>query len=351
MKKESILKFVFALSGLACFFIFCATKNDALMHRFAKRNPDYGDLYNLSRVSRFNDKPPAEMMPAGANAAVNDAGLIVIGDCFAFVAFGQNPVYELLADRIGQPYYFSKYDNPYTVLRKAGIRKKEPRPLVLLVAERTLVSRFGSPLAPIVEAAAPGTRRARLLPNRLHAAFDLVFKDTRNRHRYFIINFPPTAFLYNAVMDLRFRLLQRIAPETALFSLTPPMLFHQEEIDDFRRGHTDAQIKAVAANLAALGADLKTKWNLELLLMPVPNKITLYHRMADPATVYDRFLPRLYEALDGLDVKTIKLFDEFYRHKEGLLYYASDTRWNAKGIAIGLDKADKALRFMGPSQQ
>ena len=71
---------------------------------------------------------------------------------------------------------------------------------------------------------------------------------------------------------------------------------------------------------------------IRYVFLPIPAKQNLY---ADNVDDYTRnFLPVLFERLAEENIEFIDLYTPFQEHKDEELFYAYDTHWNKKGVAL-----------------
>jgi hypothetical protein len=128
-------------------------------------------------------------------------------------------------------------------------------------------------------------------------------------------------------------------------------LFHEEEVDNsntsFYYQFSDDEINTICNNIADLAQQVREKYNLYMVFMPIPSRYAIYHVVLNQDS-YNNFLPRIYEGLEKRGVPVIKLYD-VYKNSEEILYYGTDTHWNKKGLDIALDETLKVLSTAYPS--
>jgi len=98
---------------------------------------------------------------------------------------------------------------------------------------------------------------------------------------------------------------------------------------------TPLYINKVVNNLLSIKKMLKKDYNLELVFMPIPDKISVYGDQ-HLENNYDGYLSKLYEELEKNDVPVVNLLDEF-RNQKDTLYFKNDAHWNKKGLELGVD--------------
>ena len=100
-------------------------------------------------------------------------------------------------------------------------------------------------------------------------------------------------------------------------------------------------------HLKELSEWLSLDWNLDLVVLPIPNKITIYHKLATDVS-YDDYLPRLIAELRRQGVPTVDLYTPF-RQAEGRIYYSTDTHWNPRGVDLATQVVAGQLGDAGTS--
>jgi hypothetical protein len=159
-----------------------------------------------------------------------------------------------------------------------------------------------------------------------------------------------TSRIYSEIATIKFDLFGYISDKTPVYSLdqfSVPVLFYKQTVNDqptsFYFNHTDDLIKTYVDNIADLSEKLLKYYNLKLILVPVPNKFTIYVKKIRPFDKYDNFLPRLHRELDARGIKNVNLYDD-YISSDTLLYYGTDSHWNKKGVDIAVQKILEEIR-------
>lgn len=113
------------------------------------------------------------------------------------------------------------------------------------------------------------------------------------------------------------------------------MLFYREEIGFAQMSKSDENVRKLAENISILDKELKKKYDLNLIYIAIPDKLTIYPEYYDYIWEYDDYLPRLQVELDRLDVEYVDVYSLFLDHKNEhpneMLYYLSDTHYTAVG--------------------
>jgi hypothetical protein len=314
---------------------------------------DAGEFYRLTKLSFFKEPippiPHADYDPPdriATSAPVEGTRLLTMGDSFFWLAMGYRDFTAGLADRMDEPISYAghwKYHNPFRYVSQYESRLAERRVLVLGVVERDLHNAFRTPW-PVQRYEAPDLLHATkyaLDPYLAH-----VFTGLERRLRYFLQYNHLTFFVEAWYRDYRFDRYGEISDWTPLYLRAPRQQFHYattgaETPAGYFYPHSDSLIARLADTIQQLQADLRAHANTELILVPVPNKITIYDEHLEAP--YDRYLPRLLAALHAREVEAVDLYTPFQAATERL-YYISDPHWNAAGRAIAFDRVAATIR-------
>jgi hypothetical protein len=150
------------------------------------------------------------------------------------------------------------------------------------------------------------------------------------------------SFITEKISTIEFKLFKKTSPLTPKYSLNPKLLFYQSEVDFYQHSPSESQIQAIADNYKYLSDQLKSQYNINLLVIPMPTKYTIYHQLAGDQTI-NNFLPDLYQELTKRKVKFVDLYHPFLQSSD-LLYLPSDTHWNKAGITLGVNETLKTLK-------
>jgi hypothetical protein len=209
--------------------------------------------------------------------------------------------------------------------------------LVYEIAERTIESQFSISVG--VPAKPAGHFIA--LPKTVRNFENDMLEDTEARHEVLLKHSFLTEPFVSIWDSIVFDCFRQLPAETPLYSLNPPFLFYSEEVASFQSGHGEELIGRLADNIALLDRTLRERYNCMLVFIPIPNKITVYSRLAT-RTRYDEFLPLLCRALRSRGVCTVELLPRFAEEKE-LLYWPTDTHWNNFGIRLAVEETRKRV--------
>jgi hypothetical protein len=351
--KEQRLKWLLYGAGVLSLLLMAVGYSPSLLDRLTVSDQDAGEFYRLTKLSFFKEPippiPHADYDPPdriATSAPVEGTRLLTMGDSFFWLAMGYRDFTTALADRMDEPISYAghwRYHNPFLYVSQHEPRLAERRILVLGVVERDLHNAFRTPW-PV---------RHYVAPDLLHAAkyaldpyLAHVFSGLERRLRYFLEYNYLTFFVEARYRDYRFHRHGEVSEWTPLYLRAPRQQFYAETAGaDTPAGyfypHSDSLIARLADTIEQMRADLRTYANTELILVPVPNKITVYDEYLD--VPYDRYLPRLLAALDTRGVPAVDLYTPFQAATERL-YYISDPHWNAAGRAIAFDRVAAAIR-------
>jgi hypothetical protein len=355
MKTEKILLYSIYLAGIISLMVFITTKSETLMDSATARMFNDGDLYRFAKIYSFKTHlPPQEC--TDDTLAENDpdtSSVIIIGDSFMETCRGHKRFPVQISERLGKSVtsvyagWTPEYFDPVYYCWKKNLGSEKKRIVLLERVERYLIYSYGTEqdedssafrsieTAPVEDFWSIQKRR--------------WFTEAEKNYEVFLTSSDITTPLIELWNTFRFTTLRQISNETPVYSLTPPFLFEAEEVSrgeitSFYYPHTDTLIAQIADNIAAEKEALLDNYNAELVFMPVPNPYTLYHTFINN-DAYDNFLPRLYSALEKRGVRTIKLYDKF-RDAKNILYFPTDTHWNAEGAKIAVNQAMEVLSQM-----
>jgi hypothetical protein len=344
-RTDTIAKIVLYTMGVLATVAFVITKNATALNWATDHDYQYGDLYRFAQVARFKGHVTLgptrnrDSMDNGQERP-NDTESLFFGDSFAFCDAGEGTFAAQLAQKTESP-MFTVYRNnhasfvvnPYLLLNSLPPSQLRGRILVYEIVERLIDGQFSAAIPP---------RPIQPPPNPLIDRFWLQFKGTmfdnaegrsESLLKHCLVTSPIVACWNTAI----FELFGRISPETPLYSLHPPFLFFSDEAQCFQTTHSSERIATFADNIALFDRDLRERFGLTLLFIPIPDKITLYSGLATPQP-YDKFLPRLSGDLKSRGVHTVDMLPAL-QADTNLLYWPSDTHWNGSGIRVGVEQA------------
>jgi hypothetical protein len=338
--QDKILRALLYALGAVATVAFVITKSPGLLDWATSGGYKYGDLYRICEVKDFK---PARPLPFGdhenedsfdQHSSADGKDVLLIGDSFSFCDWGKNPYWMQLSQQLGRP-IFSVYNNhhpyywtnPCALLGAQAAASPAPKVLVYEIVERSVPAQFSLPVSTNSFAPSPEASRLEQIAND-------IFANTDERHKLLLKHnfFMDTA---DACLNtLAFEHFKHISSDTPWYSLHPPFLFYGGEVSCFQSKHDDAFVDQLADNVALLDRTLSERFNCTLVFVPLPNKVTLYSKLAGNEK-YDDFLPRLCAALKRRGVRTVEVLPEFQKQSE-LLYWPTDTHWNDLGINIAV---------------
>ncbi len=352
MRREKILLSAIYVMGVVSLAIFIITKSETLMDAATTGMFKDGDLYRFAKVLPFKMELPAEECADDDEPDIDPdtCAVVIIGDSFIETCRGHQRFSDMLSRKLNSVVYpvyaglAPEYFDPVYFCWKNGFDPDQKRTIILERVERYVINSF-------MQKRLEDTALVRQMERVQQPAFWRVMKrrlftDAEKNYDVFLTSSDLTAPLVELWSTFRFIFLKKISDETPIYSLDPPFLFDKEEVSSnmptsFYYHHPDSLVGSIADNIAATSRVLQARYNAELVFMPIPNAYTLYHSFVnnDP---YDGFLPRLCARLEQKGVRTIQLYEKFRESKE-ILYFPTDTHWNATGAKIAVDEAHRRL--------
>ena len=126
-----------------------------------------------------------------------------------------------------------------------------------------------------------------------------------------------------------------ISGKTPIFSRRPPLLFLDEEVEFYKNTEKLNTIDGASGLIEREAAVIKELYNLTLVIVVIPNKLTIYGDTVFGDTPYDQYIPRLQSALARRNVSFIDIFGGFTEYRkqypQEMLYYAGDTHYSPNG--------------------
>jgi len=314
----------------------------------------YGDLYQICLIEDFRipvEPRIRQYQFSEKHPSSEEAEIFILGDSFLDHP-RQIGIPELISDSLGvKVFYDSHYLSPLYMLGHYNIKKGKRRILILEVVERYLntIDPMIGPSDDLEESISEQQieiSQPLLIMKLLGGIMDFIFpRNQEMEYEYLLNRSKYLGRITSFISTLRFRLFGYINEMTPVYSLNPPFLFYHETVDQSKHSyfhkHTDEEIRATAANLANMRDYLSSSYNLELIVMPIPNKITIYHEFVTEVP-YDDYLPRLYGELEKQGLPVVKLYDSF-RGSPELIYYPNDTHWNTEGMNLAYQKTIEKL--------
>jgi hypothetical protein len=125
------------------------------------------------------------------------------------------------------------------------------------------------------------------------------------------------------------------------------MLFYYGAIDSFNQPIESKRLEDMLEFFTLLDKELKEKYGITLILVPVPNKYTIYHDYADPSSVYNNYLTIVADELERRGIICVDLYPAFMEQREEILYWSDDTHWNGKALDIAVNLTAETIREHG----
>ncbi len=350
MRKEKIIKWIIYITGIACLYIFLASRFLTLMNFILTEKMDlelleftkYGDLYYNNCINYYKEDMPVQMRRfrlSEKNSSVNDADILTYGDSFFDVSF-QTTLPERISDTTDTKVFcYMTQDptqaNPFSILNEKGFTKRViPKVIIVESVERNIPTKFSKPYEiECSDSIKPNNFYDRLMNNYIFKSSDEQLFDLMLKRSYL------TSYIYATISTLKFDLFGDISSHTPVYRVEPsPWLFYSKSLDSVPGGfyykHNQGEISNYADNIALLANNLKSVYNLEMIFMAVPNKYSLYNKFVNNDE-YNNFIPILQNELEKRNVHYIDLYSKFASSKENL-YYGTDTHWNKKGVDLAL---------------
>jgi hypothetical protein len=300
-----------------------------------------GDLYRLCEVDRFRETirvfTPAPPTP------MERAEIITLGDSFFNSSLESDLFSNELAAKSGYAVrnmaagdFFEPFSYPLAFLKNSGYRPDRRRILILESVERSSLERtasFGS------DAGTPS--------NRISA---LAFRMLKNNDvEYFFKHNQVTHPALKWLKNLRFNSLGIIDQAIGTYSVNPDMLFYQRDIDAAAVPKSDAVLDEAADRVAELAANLRRRYNLDLLFVIIPDKFSVYQDLLGKGSCYDRYIPRMVDRLRRRGVHTVDLYSAYMNNRRinpEPLYFVSDSHYTKRGKAILVDECLREIAAM-----
>ncbi len=91
----------------------------------------------------------------------------------------------------------------------------------------------------------------------------------------------------------------------------------------------------MAKNLSDLGLILKNEYNIELIYLIMPDKLSVYRDYLKNENIAESYIPKINSKLRERNLNVIDIYADYLNYRSNddakLLYYASDTHFTAFG--------------------
>jgi len=354
--NEKLLKYLSYCAGIICLSAFISIRFLVLFNLGLKEDvvpkywdrTKYGELFYFSHILHFREKgiPPAQdkFEHSVKHASVEECDILTFGDSFfEFSRHKQFP--ERIADDFHKKVHYVNNDHPLDYLASNHYSGKKPKLVVFERVERYLPVAFEKEH---VENKAVQDESSKLSHLFEYIMEKLFYPRSEELYDVMLKRSYLTTFCYSAISTIKFDLFGYISKMTPKYLKDGEnsWLFYHDEVNDdktsFYYNHSQDTTDSICNNMKNLADRLQKDYNMTVVYLPLPAKYTLYHYVINDDE-YNNFLPRLYNGLDSLGVKHVKVLDEFM-YNDTLLYYRTDGHWNQKGIDIAYNKTIDFIR-------
>jgi len=340
---------LFASIMLAALVIVLCGKVPSIGKKFIVQGPAdrfSGDLYRLCEVDRFRES--IEVLRQAPTAPLEEADIITLGDSFFNSALHSDLFASELATESGYAVhnlaggnFFEPFSYPLAYLKAISYKPDRRRILILESVERSSLERTST------FSSAGGSTA-----NSLNA---VAFKLLKNNDvEYFFKNNIVIHPAMKWVKNLRFDWFGSIDKAIGAYSMNPDMLFYQRDLDFAARPKPDPVLDRAADRVADLARILRSRYNLDLLFVIVPDKYSVYRDYLDKEKPYDRYIPRLVSRLRERGVPAVDLYSAYARFRlqdQRPLYFAGDTHYTAAGKMILVDECVRQIAEINGRKQ
>jgi len=302
---------------------------------------EYGECYYFSQIKHFKEKgiPAAitKFQYSPQQTTLEEAQILIFGDSFLDISRGsQFPT--LLCEKASlEKVHYVYQELPLTYLARNNYMKGSRKILILGLVERYIPVKFNSPHTSDYSTDVRSKVR-KILGNIKDNVF---YQRSEELYDALLKRSYATSWIYSKIATLKFDLFGYVSNLTPKYLADPenPWLFYYDQVNNentsFYYNHTDSDMLNICRNIRDLADQLITKYNIELIFLPIPSQYTLYHRVInnDP---YNNFLPRLYHELDKAGIPYIEIYKNL-KGSDEILYYGTDGHWNLKGLNMAVD--------------
>lgn len=352
--REKLLKWIIYITGIACAFVFISTRISPEMMNLIlkiKTYPEfedftkYGELYMFCMVNDYKeDLPQAKikyrLSPKHPN--LEDADILVFGDS-QFDHSRHRNVPEWLGDTLNKQVMYHRYTNPHwafilSYLQANNYSNTDRKLLVFETTERYIHNRFMDDPDVFFNDTRDKLRKTiALVRDRLFNAESEYLYNIVLKRSYF------TTDIYAFISTIKFRLFGFISGMTPKYTTgDDKWLFYKDNIDHFYTEYAEEDIETVCNNIKKLSDLLKERYNLDFVIMPLPEKYTLYHSIVNNEAD-DDFLDRIYSEFDKRQIPYVNLLAPL-KNAGDYVYPKTDTHYNEKGSEIALEELLNELK-------
>jgi hypothetical protein len=340
--KEKALKIVVFGLGFICLAVFILIRTgDWAKFILSDKYDKYSDLYNLSHIQSFREELPAiidsriEDGQYGGfrtkpnHSKINDADILTFGDSYFFFPY-HTTFSERLSNDLNKKVFVEFERNPFKTLKEQSYKKGKQKFLIYELGERQIASLFMNKVN--IDPEIKISKEKKPFFKTLNTQFAEI------RYNKILQQNILTGDLYTKIATLKFKMFGSISEYTPFYDEKSKFMFYSETVNDKRTSYfydfKKDEITRIANNIVYLDNQLKELYNLQLVLMPIPSKITIYDYKVD-LYQYNNLLPQIYSELKNRGILYVDLYNP-YKMSDEILYYATDTHWNEKGIDLAL---------------
>jgi hypothetical protein len=370
--RTKILKTAIYFSGFICLYAMLATRILPLWNLVMteKTEPEYwdgyqyGELYYFNNISYFKKPlPPAKRkyQHSEKHPTLDEAAIFTFGD--SFVDFSRNTqIAERLNDSLGVPVYHQYSLDPLEYFSSHGYENDKPKILLYVRTERGIPLSFSAhgPQIHVDFTTLESDLYKKISEStdkkKVKQVIEFLFN---SRTEELLKRLVKGNYLFSRIniwiATIKFDLLGYVSSYTPKYLVNDehPWLFFHDQVNDkptsFYYPHTDEEITRMADHIKMFSDNLWEHYRMRLLLMPVPAKYTIYHKVVTPDDEYNNLLPRLYEKLQERNVAYLELLDD-YLNSEQYVFFGTDDHWTEAGASIAAQHAIKAIRELNLQQ-
>ncbi|MBU0647330.1 hypothetical protein KKC67_01145 [Patescibacteria group bacterium] len=339
-KKELLVMIILFITCLAAVFFLIGAKNKNFGRYFIANLPvnlTTGDLYNYAEVADFSE-PIKQLSSYNKNQSLNEAKILFFGDSFSRTSLDSLPLPVEIEKSSGfKTFYPPSNVDVSQYLLNNNYQNENQKVIVIETVERNIDINLGLEDRPSVE-----TTSAPVASGLYQKLTIFLFNQTELE--YFIKNNYFLKPIRLWLKQLAYQYFGDIDNMTSLYSRNPKMLFFSEEVNfnqDVNKLRPENMEKLID-KIVQLNKELKEKYNLKMILVVVPNKLSIYHDILKNDPGYDNFLPLLQGELKKCNIDYVDLYQEYssmhQRNRNFALYYSNDTHYTASGKMILVNK-------------
>ncbi|MBG0858931.1 MAG: hypothetical protein IQL11_05465 [Bacteroidales bacterium] len=348
--KEKILKILIYTFGGICLVTYMAIRYQPLFNSLLREpivngywdKTKFGELYYFNMISHFRewDLPPAQpkFEYSSRQASVNDAEIIAFGD--SYFEFSRHKQFaERIADDFNIKVHTVNTYRPLEYIESKNYHDTLPKLVIFERVERGLPIDFEKKHVLQVKKDISVSKSAAIMNKMINLVF---YSKSEELYDAMLKRSYLTTWMYSQIATIKFDWFGFISKLTPLYKKDGDYswLFYYDQVNEkkssFYYSFTQEQIDSICDNMADLATQLKKKYNMDLVYLPLPAKYTLYHTILNQ-DAYNNFLPLLYKGLDKRGVKYIQVYNDFISCRD-TIYYRTDEHWRQEGIDIAYKK-------------